>query len=61
MRGPLSWGEQKLRLHPIPSHRVFVPDTLSTGENLSANSWPERPSLLIDLLNPARNAEAVFM
>lgn len=38
---------------------VLSPDTLSYGEDPDADPGPEWPSLLVDLVGPARNAEAV--
>jgi acetolactate synthase-1/2/3 large subunit len=38
---------------------VLSPDTLTYGEDPNADPGPEWPSLLVDLVGPARNAEAV--
>jgi hypothetical protein len=38
---------------------VLSPDTLTYGEDPSADPDPEWPSLLVDLVGPVRNAEAV--
>lgn len=38
---------------------VLAPDTLSYGENPATDPGPEWPSLLVDLVGPARNAEVV--
>lgn len=38
---------------------VLSPDTLSYGEDPDADPGPEWPSLLVDFVGPARNAEAV--
>ena len=38
---------------------ALSPDTLTYGEDPNADPGPEWPSLLVDLVGPARNAEAV--
>ena len=38
---------------------VLSPDTLTYGEDPTSDPGPEWPSLLVDLVGPARNAEAV--
>jgi acetolactate synthase-1/2/3 large subunit len=38
---------------------ILSPDTLSYGEDPGADPGPEWPSLLVDLVGPARNAESV--
>jgi acetolactate synthase-1/2/3 large subunit len=38
---------------------ILSPDTLSYGEDPATDPGPEWPSLLVDLVGPARNAEAV--
>ncbi|SOJ53349.1 Benzoylformate decarboxylase [Mycobacterium simulans] len=62
---PSSLGVQNgsMGLHTALQERtpmtVLSPDTLSYGEDPSADPGPEWPSLLVDLVGPARNAEAV--
>jgi acetolactate synthase-1/2/3 large subunit len=62
---PSSLGVQNgsMGLHTALQERipmtVLSPDTLSYGEDADADPGPEWPSLLVDLVGPARNAEAV--
>jgi acetolactate synthase-1/2/3 large subunit len=62
---PSSLGVQNgsMGLHTALQERipmtVLSPDTLSYGEDPDADPGPEWPSLLVDLVGPARNAEAV--
>ena len=62
---PSSLGVQNgsMGLHTALQERIPVtvlsPDTLSYGEDPAADPGPEWPSLLVDLVGPARNAEAV--
>lgn len=62
---PSSLGVQNgsMGLHAALQERipmtVLSPDTLSYGEDPDADPGPEWPSLLVDLVGPARNAEAV--
>jgi acetolactate synthase-1/2/3 large subunit len=62
---PTSLGVQNgsMGLHTALQERtpmtVLSPDTLSYGEDPNADPGPEWPSLLVDLVGPARNAEAV--
>ena len=62
---PTSIGVQNgsLGLHTALQERtpmtVLSPDTLTYGEDPNADPGPEWPSLLVDLVGPARNAEAV--
>ena len=62
---PTSLGVQNgsMGLHTALQERtpmtVLSPDTLTYGEDPSADPGPEWPSLLVDLVGPARNAEAV--
>lgn len=62
---PTSLGVQNgaMGLHHALQERtpmtVLSPDTLSYGEDPAADPGPEWPSLLVDLVGPARNAEAV--
>jgi acetolactate synthase I/II/III large subunit len=62
---PTSLGVQNgsMGLHTALQERtpmtVLSPDTLSYGEDPDADPGPEWPSLLVDLVGPARNAEAV--
>lgn len=62
---PASLGVQNgsMGLHTALQERtpmiVLSPDTLSYGEDPDADPGPEWPSLLVDLVGPARNAEAV--
>src|SRR5262249_1721369 len=61
---PTSLGVQNgsLGLHTALQERtpmtVLSPDTLSYGEDPDADPGPEWPSLLVDFVGPARNAEA---
>ncbi|MFN8072144.1 MAG: thiamine pyrophosphate-binding protein [Mycobacterium sp.] len=62
---PSSLGVQNgsMGLHTALQERipmtVLSPDTFSYGEDPDADPGPEWPSLLVDLVGPARNAEAV--
>jgi acetolactate synthase-1/2/3 large subunit len=62
---PSSLGVQNgsMGLHSALQERIpmtiLSPDTLSYGEDQDADPGPEWPSLLVDLVGPARNAEAV--
>ncbi|HUO40974.1 MAG TPA: thiamine pyrophosphate-dependent enzyme [Mycobacterium sp.] len=62
---PSSLGVQNgsMGLHTALQERtpmtVLSPDTLSYGEDPDTDPGPEWPSLLVDLVGPARNAEAV--
>lgn len=62
---PSSLGVQNgaMGLHSALQERipmtVLSPDTLSYGEDPAADPGPEWPSLLVDLVGPARNAETV--
>ncbi|MBX7432417.1 hypothetical protein JDV09_09915 [Mycobacterium sp. Y57] len=62
---PSSLGVQNgaMGLHTALQERtpmtVLSPDTLSYGEDPAADPGPEWPSLLVDLVGPARNAETV--
>lgn len=62
---PTSLGVQNgsMGLHTALQERtpmtVLSPDTLTYGEDPNADPGPEWPSLLVDLVGPARNAEAV--
>ena len=62
---PSSLGVQNgaMGLHTAFQERIpmtiLSPDTLSYGEDPDADPGPEWPSLLVDLVGPARNAEAV--
>ncbi len=62
---PTSLGVQNgsMGLHTALQERtpmtILSPDTLSYGEDPNADPGPEWPSLLVDLVGPARNAEAV--
>ncbi|AOW93580.1 hypothetical protein BFN03_15440 [Rhodococcus sp. WMMA185] len=62
---PTSIGVQNgsMGLHTALQERVpmtvLSPDTLSYGEDPNTDPGPEWPSLLVDLVGPARNAEAV--
>jgi acetolactate synthase I/II/III large subunit len=62
---PTSLGVQNgsMGLHTALQERtpmtVLSPDTLTYGEDPAADPGPEWPSLLVDLVGPARNAEAV--
>ena len=62
---PSSLGVQNgsMGLHTALQERtpvtVLSPDTLTYGEDPAADPGPEWPSLLVDLVGPARNAEAV--
>lgn len=62
---PSSLGVQNgsMGLHTALQERtpmtVLSPDTLTYGEDPDADPGPEWPSLLVDLVGPARNAEAV--
>jgi acetolactate synthase I/II/III large subunit len=62
---PTSLGVQNaaMGLHTALQERtpmtVLSPDTLSYGEDPNADPGPEWPSLLVDLVGPARNAEVV--
>jgi acetolactate synthase-1/2/3 large subunit len=62
---PSSLGVQNgaMGLHTALQERIpmtiLSPDTLSYGEDPAADPGPEWPSLLVDLVGPARNAEAV--
>ncbi|BBX98274.1 thiamine pyrophosphate-binding protein [Mycobacterium lacus] len=62
---PSSLGVQNgsMGLHTALQERTpmtaLSPDTLSYGEDPKADPGPEWPSLLVDLVGPARNAEAV--
>jgi acetolactate synthase I/II/III large subunit len=62
---PTSLGVQNgsMGLHAALQERtpmtVLSPDTFSYGEDPTADPGPEWPSLLVDLVGPARNAEAV--
>ncbi len=46
-------------LQELTPMTVLSPDTLTYGEDPDADPGPEWPSLLVDLVGPARNAEAV--
>jgi len=62
---PTSLGVQNgsMGLHTALQERtpmtVLSPDTFTYGEDPTADPGPEWPSLLVDLVGPARNAEAV--
>jgi len=62
---PSSLGVQNgaMGLHTALQERIpmtiLSPDTLSYGEDPGADPGPEWPSLLVDLVGPARNAEVV--
>lgn len=62
---PSSLGVQNgsMGLHTALQERtpmtVLSPDTFSYGEDPAADPGPEWPSLLVDLVGPARNGEAV--
>jgi acetolactate synthase I/II/III large subunit len=62
---PTSLGVQNgsMGLHTALQERtpmtVLSPDTLTYGEEPNADPGPEWPSLLVDLVGPARNAEVV--
>ncbi|WP_052915591.1 thiamine pyrophosphate-binding protein [Mycobacterium haemophilum] len=62
---PSSLGIQNgsMGLHTALQERtpmtVLSPDTLTYGEDPATDPGPEWPSLLVDLVGPARNAEAV--
>ncbi|MEV0947477.1 thiamine pyrophosphate-dependent enzyme [Rhodococcus sp. NPDC049939] len=62
---PTSIGIQNgsMGLHTALQERipmtVLSPDTLTYGEDPATDPGPEWPSLLVDLVGPARNAEAV--
>lgn len=62
---PSSLGVQNgaMGLHTALQERIpmtiLSPDTLSYGEDPAADPGPEWPSLLVDLVGPARNAEVV--
>lgn len=62
---PSSLGVQNgaMGLHAALQERIpmtiLSPDTISYGEDPAADPGPEWPSLLVDLVGPARNAEAV--
>jgi acetolactate synthase-1/2/3 large subunit len=62
---PSSLGVQNgaMGLHTALQERIpmtiLSPDTLSYGEDPATDPGPEWPSLLVDLVGPARNAEAV--
>jgi acetolactate synthase I/II/III large subunit len=62
---PTSLGVQNgsMGLHAALQERtpmtVLSPDTLTYGEDPDADPGPEWPSLLVDLVGPARNAEVV--